>query len=225
MKKYKLTNEVNTIGFHRIVALRDIPRYNVKKGDLGGFVESERNFSQDGDAWVGENAWVCDNALVSENAFVSGNALVSGNARVYGYAQIYGNAYVYENSRVCGNTLVFGDSFVGGNSIVSGNAKIFGAAWVSGEAKIYSNEDYITFQIWWVFGTAITWTRSNNMWKTVWLYGTAKELLAKAEKEGGRSFREYKRLVDYVESILKDESSGEKKQIHRDSKGRFCKIS
>ena len=37
---------------YRIRALRDIPRHNVKAGDVGGWIESEYNLSQDGDAWV-----------------------------------------------------------------------------------------------------------------------------------------------------------------------------
>ena len=65
---------------HRIRALRDISRYGVKAGDLGGLIEKENNLSQDCDAWV------CDNALVSGDATVSGNARVEGNAEVSGYA-------------------------------------------------------------------------------------------------------------------------------------------
>ena len=43
MKKYELTKETKTLlggtVLHRIRALRDIPRYGVKAGELGGFVE------------------------------------------------------------------------------------------------------------------------------------------------------------------------------------------
>ena len=53
--KYELTKEtkrVHGITLHRIKALRDIERYDVKTGDLGGWVERENNLSQSGDAWV-----------------------------------------------------------------------------------------------------------------------------------------------------------------------------
>ena len=117
-KKYKLTKEKNARGLRRIRALRDIPRYGVVKGDLGGWVESEDNLSQEGDCWVScnskvfgkakvygsarvlDNAWVFDNAEVSENAHVSGNAKISENARVVGNAHVSGNAKVYGNARV-----------------------------------------------------------------------------------------------------------------------------
>ena len=78
MKKYELTNETKTLAggtvLHRIRALRDIPRFGVKAGELGGFVEEENNLSQDGKAWVFDNAEV------------------SGNAKVYGNAEVYGNS-------------------------------------------------------------------------------------------------------------------------------------
>ena len=83
MKKYELTNE--TIEFrrrklYRIRALRDFS--NVKAGDLGGYIESEENLSQDGLCWVSEDARVCGNAWVCDNARVCGNAQVYGNAQV-----------------------------------------------------------------------------------------------------------------------------------------------
>ena len=93
MKKYELTDEtidVSGTTLHRIKALKDFG--NVKKGELGGYVESERNLSQEG------NCWVC------------GNAKVCGDAEVYGNAKVYGNAWVYGNAEVCGNARVYGDA-------------------------------------------------------------------------------------------------------------------
>lgn len=74
--KYELTDETNGSGLRRIRALRDIPRYGVKEGDLGGWVESEGNLTQEGDCWVFDNAQVCGNAQVFGNAMVCGNAQV-----------------------------------------------------------------------------------------------------------------------------------------------------
>ena len=78
MKKYELTGEtINVFGktLHRIRATRDFS--NVHAGDLGGFIEDERNLSHD------ENAWVGGNARVSGNAWVGGNALVKGPRDIY----------------------------------------------------------------------------------------------------------------------------------------------
>ncbi|ADR52491.1 hypothetical protein CKC_03710 [Candidatus Liberibacter solanacearum CLso-ZC1] len=67
-KKFELTDETqehNGVTLHRIKALRDINNvgFNVKKGDLGGWVRSEFNLSHDGDCWIGENATQSANLL------------------------------------------------------------------------------------------------------------------------------------------------------------------
>lgn len=98
MKKYRLTEETTKVGnrpLYRIQALRDFG--NVKEGDIGGYIESEKNLSQDGNAWVSGDAWVYGDACVS------GDACVYGDARVYGDACVYGNARVYGDARVYGN--------------------------------------------------------------------------------------------------------------------------
>lgn len=58
---------------HRIRALRQI-RPGVFAGDLGGFVQSERNLSQEG------TCWIADNAIAAEEACVSGHSLLCDNA-------------------------------------------------------------------------------------------------------------------------------------------------
>lgn len=74
--KYKLIPEEGT-RLLRIVALRAIPRYEVKVGDKGGLVQSEANLAQDGDCWVTGEAHVFGQARVSGEARVSGQAHVS----------------------------------------------------------------------------------------------------------------------------------------------------
>lgn len=53
---------------YRIKALKDF--HNVKEGEFGGYIESKRNLSHEGDARVYGNAQVYDNARVSEDARV-----------------------------------------------------------------------------------------------------------------------------------------------------------
>lgn len=102
-----LTIEVLGKTLYRIEATKDIEKYNIKKGELGGFVEKETNLS--------DNAWVYDNTQVYGNALVSGDALVYGDARVYGNARVYGDAWV------SGDAWVYGDALVSGNAWVSGD--------------------------------------------------------------------------------------------------------
>ena len=108
--KYELTDEtIEVYGrtLHRIKALKDIGT-DVKKGDLGGFVESERNLSQKGNCWVFNSAMVFDSAMVFGLAEVYGSAKVYNSAEVYGKAKVYGSAEVYGSATVCGSAEVYG---------------------------------------------------------------------------------------------------------------------
>ena len=127
-KKYKLTDEI--IDFegrklHRIEALKDFS--DVKKGDKGGFVESEDNLSQDGDCWIH------DDAMVYSNAKIFGNTIIYGDARVFGNARVYGNARVFDNAKIFGNTVVYN------KAKIFGSAKIFDNVMVYDNAEIYDN--------------------------------------------------------------------------------------
>ena len=222
-KKYKLTDEtinLNGVTLYRIEALKYFGE--IKKGDKGGFIESENNLAHEGDAWVSDNAHVYGNACVFDNSQVYGNAFVSGYAQVYGDAFVYGNAWLYDNTRVCGyarvadNARVYGDanvcddSSVFGSALVYDNAHVYGDALVRGyacacgDAEISNKSDYIVFQNWWSSGRYFTWTRSNNMWSVGCFYGTGEELIKKAYKDSELSGREYERIVKYVEEIRKD---------------------
>ena len=174
-KKYKLTKEsINYCGrtLYRIEALKDFA--NVKKGDKGGYVQSEDNLSQEGNCWISNNAKVFDDVKVYDNALVFDNAVVFGNAEVFGYAEVYGNAQVSDNAEICS------------------------------DAEIKNSSDYIVFKNCWSSGRYFTWTRSNNMWKVGCFYGTSEELIKKAYEDSEISGREYERVVGYVESILQD---------------------
>jgi len=75
MNKYEFVGK-KVGGFSRIKALKDFS--NVKRGDLGGWLEREDSLSQYG------KAWVFGDARVSGDAEVFGDAKVSGDAEVYG---------------------------------------------------------------------------------------------------------------------------------------------
>ena len=110
-KKYEFTGKEkkfsNGATVRRIRALRNIPAYDVKVGDISGFLESDENLSHSGKAWVAGNAIVCGDARVSSNA------IVCGKARVWGDAKISGNAWVFGGARLGFNTRVSGDTKVG----------------------------------------------------------------------------------------------------------------
>lgn len=131
-KKYEFTGEtkVNDDGvtLHRIRALRDFG--NVKKGDLGGWIEKEENLSHEGNCWVADDAEVSGRAKVYGSARVYENAQVSGRAEVYGDAQVYGNAEVYGYAKVYDKAQVYGDVCVKGTSELFGNARVYSGSCV-----------------------------------------------------------------------------------------------
>ena len=95
---------------YRIRALRDFG--NVKKGDVGGYVESEQNLSHDGDCWV------TDDAIVRGNARVSGNALVSDRAIVKDDAIVDGDSHVTCLAEVQGDAHITGSSYIGKDRVI-----------------------------------------------------------------------------------------------------------
>lgn len=104
-KKYELLKddyiEYKGKTLYRIKALRDFGY--IKKGELGGYIQSENNLSHEGDCWVYGNACIYDNAKVYDNA------------RVYGYAEVYGDSCIRGNVNIHGKTLIHGDAKASGN--------------------------------------------------------------------------------------------------------------
>ena len=104
-KKYEMFKENEIDKLYRIRALRDFG--DVKKGDLGGFIEKEENLSHEGDCWV------YNDAIVYEDAIIYGDAKVSDLAIVYGNAEVCDSAHVCGLSRIGGNTRIDSDNVVG----------------------------------------------------------------------------------------------------------------
>ena len=84
MQKYEIITDQNDENYGRIKALTDFGY--IKKGDVGGKIDSYDNLSQEGNCWVGYYARVCDDAKVYENA------------------KVYGNFWVCDSEAVGGNT-------------------------------------------------------------------------------------------------------------------------
>lgn len=183
-KKFELTDE--TIDFrgktlYRIRALKDFG--DVKKGDLGGFVEKESNLSQKGNCWICDNAKVFDdatiynnaeiygNARVYDNAEVSGDAKVFSDAVIYDDAEIYGNTRIFDKARVCGDTDIYDNARVYGNAEIYGNTQIFGRARVCGNAEIFDKarvgDDAEVFDSAKVFNSAVVYDNAK-------VYGNAR---------------------------------------------------
>ena len=83
-KKYELlknnTYNMNGKTLYRIIAIRTFG--DIKKGDIGGWIESEKNLSHKG------TCWIHDDAKVYEKAKVCGDAQIYDHSMVYGEAKV-----------------------------------------------------------------------------------------------------------------------------------------
>ena len=208
---------------YRIKALKDF--HNVKKGTVGGYIESEQNLSQEGNAWVSSNARVYGDARVSGNArvygdarvsgnaWVSGDARVSCNAQVYADAQVYDDARVYGNARVSGDAQVYSDARVYGHARVSGYATVYGYAWVSGDAQVYddarlSGDNAVVWfsNVGTENGTLTVYCGKDGLMATRGCFtGSVEEFLAKSARvHDEKTKREYELLIEVARSRLKE---------------------
>lgn len=150
MKKYELTDEyiainefdykkntLNDIKLHRIRSLRDFG--DVKKGDLGGYIESECNLSDNGSCWVYDLAQVYGYAKVSWNSKIRGRAFVRDFAQVGGCAEVCDFSNVGENSVVIGNARICGGAKICGKSVVMDDAVIDGNVEIKLDCEVYEN--------------------------------------------------------------------------------------
>lgn len=82
LKKYEMIEE-NVLGDGkcRIRALIDIPKFNVKKGDVGGMIDSEENLPQDGEGWLDYSSKVLHDAMVVDGYLV--NSTMRDNSILY----------------------------------------------------------------------------------------------------------------------------------------------
>ena len=192
-KKYEFTGETKTevlsrktVVLHRIKAL--ISFGVVSAGEIGGWIESENNLDEYGNAWVHGNARVCGNALVC------GNARVSGNAQVRGNAWVSGNAWVRGNARVCGNAWV------------CGNAQV--TFWYKEAFKLTSTVNFV-FKNSWSSYRDFFFNKATGMWSVGCFLGTSAELIEKAYKDSERSGKMYERYVKFAENMLEEEGTHE----------------
>lgn len=243
-KKYKLTEETmcfDGVTLHRIQALKDFG--NVDAGELGGWVESEKNLSQSGDCWIameakaygdaeiGDNAILtrkaiaCGNSTICNDTLVSDESIIRGFTYLYGDVEVYGKSVIDGDARLHGNVKVIGAKVIDAEvydrviicdgAYVHGRIKIDGTAYISNGAEVCKTDDYIVFKNFWGSGRHFTWTRSNNKWHVGCFRGTGEELIKKAYQDSEKSGREYERVVRYVESILADEQKEQKNETEK----------
>lgn len=116
-------------------------RKTVLDGELGGYVESEDNLSQEGSAWIFDDARVYGKARVGGNALVFDRAKVFDDASVRGDAHVYGNAQVYQEAEAFSNARVYDYARIRGRSKVYDQAEVYGNAQIH-EDSVFDSEHF-----------------------------------------------------------------------------------
>ena len=122
------------IKLYRIQALKTFTKsggYNpvVHVGELGGYVESEANLSQEGNCWLFDKARVKDGGKVLDDAIVYDKCLVSKNSIIRGRSVVGGHCFVTNQSVII-------DSRLEGNVIVNGHSTVHSGAYLYGEIGV-----------------------------------------------------------------------------------------
>lgn len=188
-KKYKLIEGSRFWQYgrplYRIQALRDFS--DVKKGDLGGFVESEANLSQMGDCWIYDMAQAVEKSIVEGDACLRDCSKMYGSSLLKDKAQLQGCARMIQYASLEDNAVAI-------------DAEISGFATITGDVVIRRKKDYMVFSDIPEAGFYATYTFPNKRWRFVLFKGTSKEFI-KAAPFNDRKRREL--IVQIVEEIEK----------------------
>lgn len=143
--KYELTDirqsvSISGESLYRIKALKKFENEAtgvvIEKGQLGGFVQSESNLSQDGTCWIDDNARVFNNAKVTDNAYVGEEAMLNRNVEVKDNAVVSGAAWITQNAKITDNANVSGMVMVKGNALIKDEAIVCGNHSINGNTEI-----------------------------------------------------------------------------------------
>jgi len=128
---------------YRIISMKDFQTktgYNVKSGEIGGYISGEQNLSQSDSSWVFNTAKVFGDALlidssVHDYALVFGNSIIS-DSQVRDRCRIWESPTIKE-SRISGNVDISGRPDIEGcslhnSSIISGSPKLYGVKMYDG---------------------------------------------------------------------------------------------
>ena len=148
--KYELTEDSREIKIdekiiklHRIRALEDYSK--VKKGDIGGWVESEDNLDLFcGYSWIYDDAIVCGNAIASGYCQIRENAIITDNAEIRDFAKISGNVKIFDNCIICKHAEIADNVIISGKCCISGETEVNKNVRISGNVFIHGYSSVIT---------------------------------------------------------------------------------
>ena len=146
-EKYELTDirqsvSISGESLYRIKALKEFVNETtgvvIEKGQLGGFVQSEKNLSQYGTCWIDDSARVFNNAVVSDNAYVGQEAMIHRNVQISGNAAVLDSAWITDNAIVKDNAQIRDMPLIKDNAVIKGDAIIICDDTIGGNTEISS---------------------------------------------------------------------------------------
>lgn len=202
---------------YRIRALKNFGQ--IKAGELGGYVQHEKNLQQKGNCWIYGSAKVMDESRVEINARVSGitvikdhttvtdQAVVGGGTTVSGCVFISGQALIYDTPTISGFVSITDRATVAGSVVIDGSdIEIAGRATLRGDAIITNNRDYLVIKG--VTRQHMTYTFSNHMWNVQDFYGLSdfhgtRGDLARAVRDSVTDidFNDYSPYIHFVKTL------------------------
>lgn len=116
-KKYELTDKIRHFWghtLHQIAALKEFTLRDgstVYEGDIGGWIESEENLSQDGTCWIDPTSKVFDVSKIEDDAYIHEYSSISKGSIIFGEADIEDSEI--EESSVCDCAYVYRTEMIG----------------------------------------------------------------------------------------------------------------
>lgn len=139
-KKYEILHgsSATVLGasIYRVRALRAIPEHRVNAGDLGGFVASEYNLSQEGSSWIADDAMAVGRSRVEQNGLLCHHAIASDHALIAGQAKLR------QMSRASGHAIIRDTAALGDLAHATGNVTIDGPLTINGGASLSGDDLY-----------------------------------------------------------------------------------
>jgi NDP-sugar pyrophosphorylase family protein len=135
--EYMIYKDHSCIPLYRIKALKDFS--DIKAGDIGGFVHSEDNLSQEGDCWIYDDATVYHHARIEEDAKVRNEATVIGSSIIRGKADIGSNALVEKKSIVEEKVIINGPVRITSFAHIKGSGILSDLEIYTGRVTVFPN--------------------------------------------------------------------------------------
>ena len=135
-RKYEITDitmEFEGRRLYRIRALKDFS--DVKKGDLGGWVESEYNLSQN------YNCWIYDEAKAMDRSRMYGDSAMHDYSKMYDYSTMYDGSEMYDSSEMHDYSEMYDNSKMFNNSEMYERSTMYDYARMHNYSEMYGDSE------------------------------------------------------------------------------------